>query len=224
MKRGLASLAIALVFASCTIGEQPPDAAKVLDRAANVLAVVHTVNANVKFTKSPITFQGFALASARTAVLLPGESDTQYTVKQGDISVGIQVLISNGTYIRLPFSNFQRLSDAEAAQVPNIATLFRGLPAVIPNGTSTRYVSTETIDGKDAYNITTVYSAEQVHTLLDQLNSSGPVDATIWVEKSSNKILKAVLDGPFGDDGKEANVEVVITQTNGTVILSSPTP
>ena len=224
MKRLFASVGITLMLGGCTIGEQPPDPAKVLSRAANVLAAVHTVNANVKFSKAPITFQGFTLVGARTAVFLPSQSDTQYTVKQGDISIGIQVVISDATYLRLPFSNFQKLTPAQASEVPDISTLFKGLPAVIPNGTSTHYVTTESVNGKDAYKITTVYSAEQVHSLLDQLNSNGPVNATIWVDKSSSQILKAVLDGPFGDEGKEANVEIVITQTNGTVSISSPTP
>ena len=225
MRHLLASVALALVAASCTIGEQPPDPQKVLDKAAGELASVHSVSANIKFTKAPISFQGFTLVSAKTSVLLPeSNSDTQYTVKQGDISIGIQVVISDATYLRLPFSNFQKLTPAQAAEVPDISKLFKGLPAIIPNGTSTHYVSTESVNGKDAYKITTVYSAEQVHGLLDQLNSNGPVNATIWVDKSSSQILKAVLDGPFGDGGKEANVEVVITQTNGTVIISSPTP
>ena len=221
----MATLAAALVAGACTIGEQPPDPSQVLTKAAKALAGVRSVSANIKFTKAPITFQGFALASAKTSVQLPeSNSDTQYTVKQGDISIGIQVVISDATYLRLPFSNFQKLTPAQAAQVPDISKLFKGLPAIIPNGTSTRYVSTETLNGHDTYKITTVYSADQVHSLLDQLNSDGPVNATIWADKSSSQIWKAVLDGPFGDGGKEANVEVVITQTNGTVSISSPTP
>jgi hypothetical protein len=226
VRRLAALLAAGLVAAgACTIGEQPPDAAQVLTRAANALAAVQSVNATIKFTKAPISFQGFALVSATTAVQLPqSNSDTRYTVKQGDISIGIQVVISDATYLRLPFSNFQKLTPAQASEVPDISKLFKGLPAVIPNGTSPHYVTTESINGKDAYKITTVYSAEQVHGLLDQLSSSGPVNATIWVDKSNSQILKAVLDGPFGDEGKEANVEVAITQTNGTVSISSPTP
>jgi hypothetical protein len=225
VKRPVAWLAAALVFAACTIGEQPPNPNQVLSKAANVLASVRTVSANIKFTKAPISFQGFALVGAKTSVQLPeSQSDTQYTVKQGDISIGIQVVITDATYLRLPFSNFQKLSADEASQVPDISKLFEGLPAVIPNGTSTRYVSTDNVNGHDTYKITTVYTAEQVHGLLDELNSAGPVNATIWADKSTSQIWKAVLDGPFGDDGKEANVEVTITQTNATVTISSPTP
>ena len=225
MRRLVASLAVALVAGACTIGEQPPDPSQVLTRAANALAAVHSVSANIKFTKAPISFQGFSLVSARTSVKLPeSSSDTQFTVKQGDISIGIQVVISDATYLRLPFSNFQKLTPAQAAEVPDISRLFKGLPGVIPNGTSTTYVTTESLNGKDSYKITTVYSAEQVHGLLDQLDSNGPVNATIWVDKSSSQILKAVLDGAFGDGGKEANVEVSITQTNAPVIISTPTP
>ena len=226
MIRLAATLAVAVLSAgACTIGEQPPDPSQALTKAASLLATVRSVNATIKFTKAPISFKGFALVSANTAIQLPeSNSDTRYTVKQGDISIGIQVVISDATYLRLPFSNFQKLTPAQASEVPDISKLFKGLPAVIPNGTSQQYVTTESVNGRDAYKITTVYSAEQVHGLLDQLNSSGPVNATIWVDKSSSQILKAVLDGPFGDEGKEANVEVVITQTNGTVSISSPTP
>jgi hypothetical protein len=224
MKHHVVTLIVALLLGACSIGEQPPDPARVLNRAAGVLASVHTVNANVKFTKAPVTFQGFTLVSARTAIRLPAVSDTRYTVKQGDISIGIQVVISDATYLRLPFSSFQKLTPAEASEVPDISKLFQGLPAVIPRGSSTHYAATEQVDGKDTYKITTVYSAEQVRGLLDQLNSNGPVDATIWADRSTSQIWKAVLAGPFGDGGQEANVEVVITQTDGTVTISSPTP
>src|SRR5439155_4164961 len=84
---------------------------------------------------------------------------------------------------------------------------YRGLPAVIPSGTQKKYISSEQLDGKTVDHVSTTYTPEQVRSLLTQLNSSGPVAANLWV-RSDHLIRKAVLDGAFGDGGKEAAVEV----------------
>ncbi|HEX2680030.1 MAG TPA: LppX_LprAFG lipoprotein [Candidatus Dormibacteraeota bacterium] len=227
MRKLVASLTV-LALAACG-GNQPPtvDASRVLHQAANTMALLHTVSATFKFTKAPITFEGFTLAGAKTAVQLPGESDTTFTVKQQDVSFAIELVISDGAYLRLPFSTFQRLTAAQAAALPDLAQVFNpgtGLPAVIPAGAAPRYVSTDKVDGKDAYRIATSYSADQVHSLLAQLNGTGSVSATIWVGTTDLYIHKAVLEGTFGDGGKLADVEVDITGFNATVTITSPSP
>jgi hypothetical protein len=57
-----------------------------------------------------------------------------------------------------------------------------------------------------------------------QFTSSVDVNAEIWVGASDHLIRKAVLDGAFGDGGKEASVEVDISGFNATVDISPPTP
>ena len=226
MKKLAAALAM-LAVAACGGGQPAVDASRTLHQAATAMAQVHTLSATLKFTKAPITFQGFSLQSAKTSVELPAVSDTVYTVKEQDVSFAIEVVISDAVYLHIPFSPYQKLSPAQAAAIPDIARLFNattGLPAVIPNGKAPQYVATEKVDGKDAYRIATSYSAAQVSGLLSQLNSTGDVAATIWVGASDHYIYKAVLDGPFGDGGKEANVEVDISNFNATVRISSPTP
>ncbi len=99
-----------------------------------------------------------------------------------------------------------------------------GLPAVIPKGASPKYVSTDQVGGASAYQVSTSYTPDQIRSLLSELNSSGPVAARVWVGVSDHLIRKAVLDGAFGDGGKEAAVEVDITGFNTAVTISSPTP
>jgi lipoprotein LprG len=191
------------------------------------MVALHTLSATLTFTKAPITFQGFSLVSAKTSVELPGVSDTVYTVKEQDVTFAIEVVISDATYLHVPFSPFQKLTPTQAAPIPDIARLFNpgtGLPAMIPDGKSPHYQSTEKVDGKDAYKITTSYSPEQVAGLLSQLKSTGDVAATIWVGTSDHYIYRANLDGPFGDGGKEANVQVDISNFNGAVAITSPSP
>ncbi len=192
------------------------------------MAHLQTVSATLKLTKGTVTIKGFALVSARTSVRLPSDSDTTYTVKQQDISFSLQVVISGGhVYLHVPFTAFQEQTGAEATVFPDMAKLFdpnTGLPAVIPEGGNPKYLSTDQVDGHSAYQVSTSYTPEQVRGLLAQLSSSGPVSARVWVDTGDHLIRKAVLDGAFGDGGKEAAVEVDITGFNATITISSPTP
>lgn len=219
---------LGLALLSCG-GQQPTvDASQTLKDGAAAMAQLKTVSATVKLTKGTVSLQGFTLVSARTSVQLPADSDTVYTVKQQDATFGIQVVISAGhVYLHLPFSKFQEVTGAQAAEFPDMAKLFdqtTGLPAIIPAGTNPQYVTTEQVDGRSSYRITTAYTAEQIHGLLTALNSSGPVNARIWVDTSNHLIHKAVLSGAFGDGGKAADVEVDMTGFNAPVTISSPTP
>lgn len=229
MNRLVAAVVTLLVLSACG-GNQAPavDAARVLRDGAAAMAHLTTVSATVKLNKGTVSIKGFALVSARTSVRLPADSDTTYTVKQQDFLFSLQVVISGGhVYLHAPFSAFTEQTGAAAAAFPNMARLFdssTGLPAVIPAGSSPRYVSTDQVDGKSAYQVSTSYTQEQVHGLLSALTSSGPVAAHVWVGTSDHLIRKAVLDGAFGDGGKEAAVEVDITGFNTAIVISSPTP
>ena len=220
-------LALALV-AGCGGSQPQVDPAQSLRDAAAAMARLKTVSATLSFTKGAISFQGFTLARAKTSVRLPGDSDTTYTVKQKDLSISLEVVIAGGhVYLHLPFSTFQELTGAQAASIPDLAKLFdptTGLPAVIPAGRNPKYVTTEKVDGVDSQRIEVTYSADQVHSLLAQLSSSVDVKTTVWVGASDHLIRKAVLDGAFGDGGKEAAVEVDISGFNAAVNITPPTP
>jgi lipoprotein LprG len=225
MKRVMALVA-ALLLVAC--GQENVDAAKVLRDGGAAMGKLSTVAATLKLTKGAVTIEGFRLVSAKTSVRLPSDSDTLYTVKEQDVSFSIQVVIAGGhTYLHVPFSQFQEVTGDQARAFPDMAKLFdpsTGLPAVIPQGESPKYVSTDQVDGKECYQVATTYTGAQVRGLLSQLDSSVPVGAHVWVGKSDHLIRKAVLDGQLGDDGSQATVEVSITSFNGPVVIASPTP
>jgi LppX_LprAFG lipoprotein len=223
-------LLIASLLAACGGGNSPPsvNAAKALRDGSAAMAQLKTVSATLKMTKGTVSLQGFALVGARTAVRLPSDSDTTYTVKEQDISFSLEVVITGGhVYVHLPLSTLQEATAAEAAVFPDMAKLFdtkTGLPAVVPAGSNPRYVSTDQVGGSSAYQVSTTYSPDQVKSLLSQLNSSGPVAARVWVGVADHEIRKAVLDGAFGDKGKEAAVEVDISGFDAPVVITSPSP
>lgn len=224
IRAGAAALA-GLLLVACTPGESV-DAAKVLRDGATAMAGLKTVTATLKFTKGAVSFQSLSLVTAKTSVRLPSDSDTVYTVKQQDITIGLEVVISGGhIYLHVPFSSFREVSGPEAASIPDLAKLFdpaTGLPAIIPTGAKPAYVSTEAVDRVSCYQVTADYTPGQIHGMLSQLNSNGVVHANIWVGTADHLIRKAVLAGAFGDGGKDASVEVDIKDFNGDVTITAP--
>jgi hypothetical protein len=211
---GAAALA-AVVLAGCG-GLQPEDPAQALREGGAALATLKTVSAGLKFTKGTVSFRGFALVSAKAALRLPADSDTTYTVRQKDVQIALEVIIAGGhVYLHLPFSGYNELAGADAADIPDLARLFdaqRGLPAVIPAA------------GVDSHKVEATYTAGQVHGMLPQLNSSGDVDVVVWIGGSDHLIRKAVLSGLFGDNGTASSVEVDLSGFNGSVAIATPPP
>ncbi len=227
-RRLVAAVTLSIVIAACGGQAQAPDPKKTLQQGAAATAALKTVKATLTFTKGTITFQGFSLASAKATVRMPGDSDTVYTVKEQDLSIGFEVVITGGhVYIHVPFSTFRELTGPDAALVPDLAKMFNpatGLPALIPAGSGSRYVSTDQVGGVTAYQISTTYSGAQVRGMLPQLTSATDVHAHVWVDAGDHLIRKAVLDGAFGDGGKEASVEVDLSDFNAPVSITTPTP
>jgi len=225
VRRTLGAAVVGLLLSACGGGEQV-DAAKVLRDGAVAMSKLKTVSAALKLTKGTVSLQGFSLVSARTAVRLPADSDTIYTVKQQGVTIGLEVVIAGGhVYLHVPFSNLQEVTGPDAAAFPDMARLFdsrTGLPAVIPAGSSPKYVSTDQVAGASAYQVSTTYTPEQVRGLLAQLNSSGPVAARVWVDTTNHLIRKAVLAGAFGDGGLDAAVQVDISGFDSAVTITSP--
>jgi hypothetical protein len=228
LKRGLVAVLALALIAGCSGNQPSVDPVKSLRDASTAMAKLSTVKATLKFTKGAITFQGFTLVGARTSVRLPSDSDTTYTVKQGDLSIGLEVVIAGGhVYLHLPFSTYQEMTGAQAASIPDLAKLFDpaiGLPAVIPAGRNAKFITTEQVDGVDAQKIGVTYSADQVKGMFAQLTSTVDVNAQVWVGASDHLIRKAILEGAFGDGGKDAAVEVDMSGFNAAVNIAPPSP
>lgn len=231
MRRALYIVVAALVLSACGGGGPQPkavDPAQILRDGAAAMSKLTTVTATLKFTKGAVTFQGFTLAGAKTAVRLPGDSDTTYTVKQQDLSLSIEVVITGGhVFVHVPFSTFQEVTGPAAVAIPDLAKLFdpsTGLPAVIPAGQTPRYLGLDEAGGVSCYRVSATYTTDQVHAMLPQLSAAGAVQAVIWVGATDHLIRKATLDGAFGDGGKESSVEVDIGGFNSAVSITSPSP
>jgi hypothetical protein len=224
----LAAVALTLMAGSACGGLQPEDPAQALREGGAAMAKLTTVTATLKFTKGSISFQGYVLVDAKATVRLPAESDTVYKVRYQDLLIGLEVVITGGhVYLRPPFSGFTEVTGKNAADIPDVAKLFdltTGLPALIPAGDNPKYIAVDKVGDVDSHKISVTYKAAQSERLLPQLKSSGDVAATIWVGGSDHLIRKAVLEGPFGDNGAASSVEVDIGGFNAPAAIASPSP
>jgi len=216
---------VLILLAAC--GNSPPeDPAVALRGGGAAMAKLKTVHANLKFTKGTVSFRGFALVAARAAVRLPGDSDATYTVRQQDVQIALEVIIAGGhVYLHLPFSGYNELTGADAADIPDLAKLFdakTGLPAVIPAGRNPKNLGAEKVDEVDSNKVEATYDASQIQSMLPQLKSSGDVDALFWIGGSDHLIRKAVLSGLFGDNGTPSSVEVDLSGFNGSITIPTP--
>ena len=227
--QALSALLCVLVLGACggsSAGLQREDPAKALTKAGLAVGKLHSVSATLKFSKGTLTFRGYALVSAQSAVRLPDTSDTTYTVRQGDTQISLKVVITEGrVFLRVPFAGLTEVTGTSKADIPDLALLFdiaTGLPAVIPAGRNLKYIGTDKVDGVDSHKIEATYSPDQIHGMLPQLNSAGDVDALIWVGGSDHLIRKAVLSGPFGDNSIASSVEVDLGGFDKPVAIASP--
>src|ERR1700730_13136435 len=107
----LIATALAVLLVAACGGLQPEDPVQALREGGAATAKLKTVTATLKFTKGTISFQGFTLVGAKAVVQLPSDSDTTYTVRQTDLQIGIEVVISGGhVYLHLPFSPFSEVT------------------------------------------------------------------------------------------------------------------
>ncbi len=227
-----ALIALSVVMLACgggTSRPQPtPDAAQLLREGGASMASLKSLSATLKVDKGTISLQGFTLTGAKARIRLPADSDTEYTVKQGDLSFSIEVITLGGhVFVHLPFLVWREATGSEATIYPDLAHLFdatSGLPAVIPAGANPRYVGADQVDGVTAYHVTTTYTGRQVSAMLPELGSTTDVKADVWVDAGDKRIRKAILDGAFGDGGKEAAVEVDIGGFDSPVSITTPTP
>ena len=163
--RGASLVAVVVLLTGCG-GLQPEDPGLALKQGASAIAGLKTVTATLKVTKGTISFQGFALVSATAAIRLPDVSDTVYLVREQDLQIGLEVVIIEGhVFLKPPLLRFEPLTAEQATDIPDLARLFdtqTGLPAVIPQGRSPKYLGAETIDNVDSHRVGATYTGEQV--------------------------------------------------------------
>ena len=217
--------AVILLGCSGSTSSAPADPATVLRQAADAMAGLHSVIADVKFGPG-ITLAGVSLSSATSKIQLPRDSDSTFKVKQGDFLIDLRVVTTGGhVYLKLPFASFTEVTPGEAKEIPDVSSLFdphSGLPAVLAAGKEPRSLGTEPVAGVDCNKVSTTYTADQLGQLLAGIKPAGDVQTTIWVGRSDHLIRKVVLSGPLLEAAKVVQLEVELHGFNQPVVIATP--
>jgi len=223
----LAAMATAATLLGCSssTSSAPADPSTVLRQAADAMAGIHSVIADVKFGPG-ITLAGVSLSSATSKIQLPRNSDSTFKVKQGDFLIDLRVVTTGGhVYLKLPFASFTEVTPGEAKEIPDVSSLFdphSGLPAVLAAGKEPRSLGTEPVAGVDCNKVSTTYTADQLGQLLAGIKPAGDVQTTIWVGRSDHLIRKVVLSGPLLEAAKVVQLEVELHGFNQPVVIATP--
>jgi lipoprotein LprG len=222
-----AALAAAVILLGCSgsTSSAPADPSTVLRQAADAMAGLHSVIADVKFGPG-ITLAGVSLSSATSKIQLPRDSDSTFKVKQGDFLIDLRVVTTGGhVYLKLPFASFTEVTPGEAKEIPDVSSLLdphSGLPAVLAAGKEPRFLGTEQVAGVDCNKVGTTYTADQLGQLLAGIKPAGVVQTTIWAGRSDHLIRKVVLSGPLLEAGKVVQLEVQLHGFNQPVVIATP--
>jgi LppX/LprAFG-like lipoprotein len=222
-----AALAAAVILLGCSgsTSSAPADPSTVLRQAADAMAGLHSVIADVKFGPG-ITLAGVSLSSATSKIQLPRDSDSTFKVKQGDFLIDLRVVTTGGhVYLKLPFASFTEVTPGEAKEIPDVSSLFdphSGLPAVLAAGKEPRSLGTEQVAGVDCNKVSTTYTADQLGQLLAGIKPAGDVQTTIWAGRSDHLIRKVVLSGPLLEASKVVQLEVQLHGFNQPVVIATP--
>src|SRR5262252_6539886 len=217
----VAAIVTAVILLGCSGSTSAPaDPATVLRQAADAMAGLHSVIADVKFGPG-ITLAGVSLSSATSKIQLPRNSDSTFKVKQGDFLLDLRVVTTGGhVYVKLPLASFTEVTPQQAREFPDVSSLFdphSGLPAVLPAGRDTRSLGTEQVAGVDCNKVGATYTADQLGQLLAGVKPAGDVQATIWAGRSDHLVRKVVLSGPLLEAGKVVQVDVNLHDFNQPV-------
>jgi hypothetical protein len=222
-KIGWAPVVVLLVVA-CSAGGASPDPTRVLAQAGQAMAGLKTVSADIRFGPG-VEVQGLTLASATSKIRLPGDSDTVFKVRQGDYLVDLRVVTTEGrVYLRLPFSAFVELPPDRAAGIPDPSRLMdrsSGLPALLPEGRSARYVRLQQVSGTSCDEVTAAYTGSQLGRMIGR-PVAGEVQATIWAGRSDHLVRKALISGSLGNADRQSQIEVDLHGFNQPVDVAAP--
>ncbi len=223
----LARMAALLSLAVVTgCGKTATDPARLLNDAAQSMARVSTVQANVSFGPGA-TVQTFELLSATGKVKRPSDSDTVGKVKTSFGTIEPELITVGGqAYLRqTAFLPWEKLTTADAAGYPSAGRLLdaaHGVTAVLPQGTAAALAGTEAVDGHDCNKVTASYSPDVLNDALAPIKLTDPVRVTLWLDRENSHVRRARIAGHIFDPTSDSFVDVRLHDFNGPLTISAP--
>ncbi len=137
------------------------------------------------------------------------------TIEANFIVVGdsFYLKVLGGDYQKLPLSSATSIYDPSAILDPN-----RGIPKIITSAQNAKTVGATTINGKTAYQVSLTPDPTAVANLIPGM--TGQVTGSVWIDKDSGHVVKAVFAVPSG--GKTVTATLTFDNYDAPVTISAP--
>lgn len=200
-------------------GESLPDGAALLTESATAMAAVDTAHI-VLDIEPPVG----ALPIKRAEGDLERGGDAKGTIQ---LILGAQlievefVLVGDDVYLKYPTGGW--------TTAPSIANIYdpsaildpsRGVANLLTTATGARTDGDEQVGGVDTWRVKVDLDQKAANTLVPGV--PGDLTGTVWVDKDSKRLVKAVVDAPATGGNPASTITLEMTNFDAAVAISAP--
>ncbi|MGS2640279.1 LppX_LprAFG lipoprotein [Streptosporangium sp. LJ11] len=168
-----------------------PDGADLLRKSADVTRAVKSAAFSMETEGTP------PVPVKKASGRLSGTGDADGTL-QIDVMGSLQeinfVLIGETVHFKGVTGGFQRMSRSQLAAIYDPSAILnpdKGVVQLLANALDAKTQAAEKLDGVDAYRVSATLSQQVLATMVPGLTQS--VDAVLWIDKATSRLLKAEL-------------------------------
>jgi len=214
--------ATALFLSGCSSSkptEVLPDASGLLKQAIPTTKALKSAHLDITITGTipglPIKKLSGDLTNV-PSVAISGNS----TITMGGSDIDIQLVVLGGTlYAALTPNNWLDMGPAADVYDPSvILNPDNGLAHMLASFSDPKSAASETINGVDTVRVDGKVSAEAVNKLIPQLKATGPLPASVWIQKDDpHHLVQAKLDQSDSD-----YVQLTLSDWDKPVTVTKP--
>jgi lipoprotein LprG len=215
-------LAAALFVSGCSskeASEPLPDAAGLIQQSIQTTKALKSAHLEIAVTGKveglPLkTLSGDLTNVPATAV----KASAKVTMGGSDIDADL-VVVEGTLFAALSPNNWLDMGPAAEVYDPSvILDPSTGLGNMLANLSETKAESFETIGGVPTVKITGTVSADAVNKLIPRLKATGPLPATVWIEKGApNQLVQAEVEQSTGN-----SVQLTLSEWDKPVTVTKP--
>jgi lipoprotein LprG len=196
-----------------------PAATDLLNQAGTAMGNVQTVHFTIKIDG---TLPNLPLQSADGVLTHAGEAKGTAKIVELGQSIEAQfIVVGDSFYLKILGADYQKLPLSSATSIYDPSAILdpnRGIPKVITGAKNAKTVGSTTIDGKTAYEVSMTPDPTAVSNLIPGM--TGQVTGSIWIDKDSGHVVKAVFSLP--SNGKTVTATLTFDNYDAPVTISAP--
>jgi lipoprotein LprG len=221
--RWWALVLVVLAFTGCRGEKGLPEAKPLLERGAKAMAEVQSVRFKLDVEG---TVSGLQIKEATGVMTREGDlSATAKVLQQGQLVEYEYVVADQGAYLKGPTGGFQALPPALAARIYDPSKLLdttTGLRRTLAGAEDAKTQAAETVDGAATYRIQAKVSPELVQGLSVLSQGRRRLDATLWVDQESGRLIQARVPFKSAGSGEQTVFKVKLSDFNDPVDIKPP--